>query len=33
MRPHPVSEEREGGRARPGREIHGVNKYSAIEID
>ena len=33
MRPHPASKKTEGGRARLGREIHVVSKYSQIEID
>ena len=33
MRPHPASKKTEGGRARLGREVHGVSKYSGIEID
>ena len=33
MRPHPASKKTEGGRARLGREVHVVGKYSEIEID
>ena len=33
MRPCPASMEKEGGRARLGREVHGVSKYNEIEID
>ena len=33
MRPRPVSKKKEGGRARLGREVHGVSKYNEIEID
>ena len=33
MRPHPASKETEGGRARLGREVHVVSKYSEIEIN
>ena len=33
MRPRPASKKTEGGRARLGREVHVVSKYSAIEID
>ena len=33
MRPCPASKETEGGRARLGREVHVVSKYSEIEID
>ena len=33
MRPHPASKKTEGGRARLGREVHVVSKYSKIEID
>ena len=33
MRPCPASKEKEGGRARLGREVHGVSKYNEIEID
>ena len=33
MRPHPASKKTEGGRARLGREVHVVSKYSEIEID
>ena len=33
MRPHPVSKKKEGGRARLGREVHGVSQYNEIEID
>ena len=32
MRPCPASKKTEGGRARLGREVHAVSKYSAIEI-
>ena len=32
MRPRPASKKTEGGRARLGREIHVVSKYSAVEI-
>ena len=32
MRPHPASKKTEGGRARLGREVHVVSKYSEIEI-
>ena len=33
MRPHPASKKMGGGRARLGREVHVVSKYSKIEID
>ena len=33
MRPHSASKKTEGGRARLGREVHVVSKYSEIEID
>ena len=33
MRPPSASKKKEGGRARLGREVHGVSKYSGIEID
>ena len=33
MRPHPASRKTEGGRARLGREVHVVRKYSEIEIE
>ena len=33
MRPCPASKKTEGGRARLGRDIHVVSKYSKIEID
>ena len=33
MRPRPACKKTEGGRARLGREVHGVSKYSGIEID
>ena len=33
MRPHLASKKKEGGRARLGREVHGVSKNSEIEID
>ena len=33
MRPHPASKKKKGGRARLGREVHVVSKYSKIEID
>ena len=33
MRPCRASKKTEGGRARLGREVHVVSKYSAIEID
>ena len=33
MRPCPASKKTEGGRARLGRELHVVSKYSEIEID
>ena len=33
MRQRPASKKREGGRARLGREVHIVSKYSEIEID
>ena len=33
MRPRPASRKTEGGRARLGREVHVVSKYSGIEID
>ena len=33
MRPYPASKKTEGGRARLGREVHVVSKYSKIEID
>ena len=33
MRPCPDSKKTEGGRARLGREVHVVSKYSEIEID
>ena len=33
MRPHIVSKKTEWGRARLGREVHVVSKYSEIEID
>ena len=33
MRPHPASKQKDGGRARLGREVHGVSKYNEIEID
>ena len=33
MRPRPASKKTEFGRARLGREVHVVNKYSKIEID
>ena len=33
MRPRPASKKTEGGRARLGREIHVVSKYSGIEIE
>ena len=33
MRPRPASKKTEGGKARPGREVHFVSKYSKIEID
>ena len=33
MRPCPASKETEGVRARLGREVHVVSKYSEIEID
>ena len=33
MRPHPASKKTEGLRARLGREVHVVSKYSEIEID
>ena len=33
MRPHPASKKTDGGRARLGREVHVVSKYSEIEID
>ena len=33
MRPGPVSKKTEGGRARLGREVHVVSKYSGIKID
>ena len=32
MRPCPPSKKTEGGRARLGREVHVVSKYSGIEI-
>ena len=32
MRPCPASKKTEGGRARLGREVHVVSKYSEIEI-
>ena len=32
MRPRPSSKETEGGKARLGREVHVVSKYSEIEI-
>ena len=32
MRPCPASKKTEGGRARLGREIHVVSKYSVVEI-
>ena len=32
MRPCPASKKTEGGRARLGREVHVVSKYSGIEI-
>ena len=32
MRLHPASKKKEGGRARLGREVHGVSKYNEIEI-
>ena len=33
MRPRPASKKTEGGRARLGREVHVVSKYSGIEIE
>ena len=33
MRPCPASKKTEGGRARLGREVHVVSKYSEIEIN
>ena len=33
MRPCPASKKTEGGRARLGREVHVVSKYSKIEIN
>ena len=33
MRSRPASKKTEGGRARLGREVHVVSKYSKIEID
>ena len=33
MRPCPVSKKTEGRRARLGTEVHGVSKYSGIEIN
>ena len=33
MKPHPASKKTEGGRARLGREVHVVSKYSGIEIE
>ena len=33
MRPCPASKKKEGGRARLGREVHGVSKYNEIEND
>ena len=33
MRPHPTSKKTEGGRARLGRKVHVVSKYSGIEIN
>ena len=33
MRPCPASKKTEGGRARLGREVHVVSKYSEIGID
>ena len=33
MRPHPAAKKTEGGRARLGREVHVVSKYSGIEIE
>ena len=33
MRPCPASKKTEGGRARLGREVHVVSKYSGIDID
>ena len=32
MRPCPASKKTEGGRARVGREVHVVSKYSGVEI-
>ena len=33
MRPRPASKKTEEGRARLGREVHVVSKYSGIEIE
>ena len=33
MRPCPASKKTEGGRARLGKEVHVVSKYSKIEIN
>ena len=33
MRPYPASKKTEGGRARLGREVHVVSKYSKMKID
>ena len=33
MKPHPASKKTDGERARLGREVHVVSKYSEIEID
>ena len=33
MRPRPASKKTEGGKARLGREVHVVSKYSEIEIN
>ena len=33
MRPCPASKKKKGGKARLGREVHGVSKYNEIEID
>ena len=33
MRPCPASKKTEGGKAKPGREVHVVSKDSEIDID